>query len=175
MPTIDATVKGTTSNSYIANVRALVLLDESLNVSAFVDALPANQDRALMLATRIFEAGIAYKGYPTTTTQKLRMPQTGLMTLDGIPYSPDAIPECLERATAEFAAMLLIRDRVNEPESLGAGLREAKVGSIDVKFDHSEVLPVIPSYIYGLLVSIGRTNDAMARGSTMRQVKLVRG
>jgi hypothetical protein len=163
---IDATVKGTSSNSYQTRATAdSYLKNERLFISAWTDAAGSSKDAALIWATFILEIAIDYDGTPTTATQKLRLPRSGLVDADGDTIDMDTIPVLAEKASAELALYLLQRDRTAESELIGKAIKKAKVGPLEVEVDKTEeIVQLIPSYILTILEPIGSLKESADRG-----------
>lgn len=178
MPTLVATVGGSTSNSYATVAEGTAYLDERLNVSAWTDAVNAAQDdadRALIMATRRIDAE-EFVGHPvlpltgtsTTTTQALKWPRHGAENSAGWTYEPTVIPECVKHATIELALKYLNDGTSDSLANSGLeGFNNVSIGSIDVTPRHGYKATELPRYILDLLAPV----LASKRG----QVRLVRG
>ena len=173
MPTINATPKSSTANSYMTRARCLEILGDRMNSSAYIDATQTLQEQALIVGTWLLDAGMQWFGDRRTTDQALGFPRTGAVNVDGWPLDYDTIPLLLERALGELVVFLLTSDRFAEPGVLGQGFSQASLGSISVTVDPSQVLPYLPAHVIGMLAPLGVSNDAMARGGA-RVVKLAR-
>lgn len=156
MPTLIATPKATNANSYVDVATADAHLDERLYVSDWTDASTDDKERALIWATRLLDDLMDWKGTPRTNDQALRWPRSGVFDRDQVQwFDEDTIPEPLEIATAELGLELLKRDRSAEPDLLGQGFREAKLGSLEVVVDRKQVLDLIPRNILSLIMVFG--------------------
>lgn len=153
MVTINATPKSPTANSYVTQVRAnTILTEERLYSSAWTAAVDAAQKTSIVWATRLIDLCFQFNGYPTTYTQKLSNPRTGLRDKDGRYFDINVIPEFLEVATACLALELIKRDRGAEPELLGLGISRVRVGNaVDVSIKDTQTIGMIPQTIVDML------------------------
>ena len=129
----------------------------------------ANQkEKALIWATTIFDNMMVWYGAPTTTGQRLRWPRIGVVDVDGESYDENTIPELLEIATADYALILLQRDKLGLPSILGQGISEASLGPMKVKVDDSQQEDAIPQNILSLLSPLGRLEpEAQVGGAVL--------
>jgi hypothetical protein len=103
--TLDATVGGTTANSYLTLAAADAIVETMLGTVAWTGATENNRIRALVTATRGLDT-LTWIGTRTTTTQALAWPRTDA-SCDGTDYASDAIPSQLSYATFDLANALL--------------------------------------------------------------------
>lgn len=107
--TIDPSVGGSASNSFVTLAEMTTYMEGRLNSDAFDDATADNQNRALAEATRELSA-LAWLGYRTTDTQALAWPREWVRNIDdpNLDYYDNAtIPERVKRATYELALAFL--------------------------------------------------------------------
>ena len=129
--TIDATVSGASSNSYITLADFETYLEARV-ANSTVDAKTDDQkNRALVQATRILDRYINWYGTKTESTQALSLPRTKLYTRDAVSLSSTAIPQVIEDATCELAIMLLEADRQAEVDQKGV----KSFGAGSLRFD----------------------------------------
>lgn len=145
---IDATPKSPTANSYATLIQANTYHTDRLNNKEWTDADDATKETALIMATRLINA-LSFKGSPTTTTQKLKWPRTGIYTDDGVAIDSDTIPQFLVDATAEYAWLLLITDSTRESDT--KGFKKLKVGPIELEVDKYDRASQYPSSVLGML------------------------
>lgn len=166
MPTIDATPKGASANSYSTQAAATIYFDERLNVTEWTAAVSDDKDRALIMATRLLDEFFDWYEYKTdrTTPQALMWPRSGLYDREGIAIDPDTIPDPIFRATCEIALFLLKSDRLAEPDLLGQGFSKAKLGPMDVTVDPKMVLEFIPRHVLPMVSHLGELRAEGSRG-----------
>ena len=151
--TIDATVGGASSNSFLTLAAAELLIHSRPFHSAWDDITVDDQkESALIHATRILNR-YRWQGIIASTAQMLAFPRSSLYDYDGREYAADAIPAWLEEATAELAFIMATEDRLSDTGT--EGFSEIKVASIEVKVDKYDrpddvpdrVLDIIKPYI----------------------------
>jgi hypothetical protein len=168
-----ATPKAANANAYITAATADTLLAQRLNVAEWGTASTPTKESALIWATRLLDVSFMWAGTRRTLAQSLRWPRAGILDIDGYWLDYDTIPLTLQYATAELALALVKRpNRTAEPDILGQGLSEIKVGPIDLTIDPRKVLAMIPPDIALELKPYGDL-QAAASGK-MGQVKLLR-
>lgn len=149
---IIATPMAVDANSYLTRDEATTILTtRRLHGAAWTSAPDATKDAALIWATRLLDQGFEWYGSLRTFTQALRWPRYGMLDNDYRNVDPDTIPERLKEATADLALALIQRDRVSDPELLGLGFREAKVGNLSVVIDPKMILDLIPRHILKMI------------------------
>jgi hypothetical protein len=171
MAELDATIGGTTANSYVTIVRASEILEDSrLRATAWTEAPGGDEDRdaALQWATRLIDTYFEFEGNRRKPSgddkQALSWPRYSAYDIDEVLIPYDEIPYRVEWATAELALELLTRDRSAEPGLLGLGFREARVGSLMVKVDPQETPDLVPDSINAILYPIGTPSAAASMG-----------
>jgi hypothetical protein len=109
--TIDATAGGASSNSFVTLVEAQAYMDGRLNASAWSGASPADQNIALIEATRELNSR-TWAGTRTTSTQALQWPRSWVEDPDAplggvVYYNQSVIPQRIKDATCELAFQFL--------------------------------------------------------------------
>lgn len=104
---LDATPGGPLANAYCDAATATVLLSEQLYTTDWTTATVQEQETSLIWATRLLDEQMYWPGYPTTTTQALAWPRTGVVDCHGHVIDPLSIPRDVQRATATYALALL--------------------------------------------------------------------
>jgi hypothetical protein len=171
---LDATVKGTASNSYETEAAAnTYLTTERLYISAWTSATTPMREQALIWATFLLDSNFDFSGYKRTLEQALRWPRAGAVNADGEDINYDTIPAVIKKATATLALHLLTSNRTAEPSILGLGIQEAKIGPLEVKINDLDVKEVIPDEVTAMLASVGTLKHSAAGGSA--SVPLLRG
>ena len=102
---IDATVGGTSANSFVTLTEAQTYLDGRLNESSWESATTDNKNRALVEAARELSAR-SWRGMQTTDTQALAWPREWVVNPDSPTYSyfdTDIIPQRVKNAQIELA------------------------------------------------------------------------
>jgi len=133
---IDATEAGVASNSYATLPEADAYheeyvgdADQSLWASLDVDV----RNRALITATRQFEAYVRWYGNAQTNTQKLGFPRLGLV----YPQTAQVvvgIPLELKWAVSEQARIIAAADRALDNATDTQGIRRIKADTVELEF-----------------------------------------
>jgi hypothetical protein len=125
--TVVATAKATNANSYVSVADADTYFEGRLNASGWESSATADEkNRAVVMATNRLEQE-EYHGTPTSSTQRLLWPRSGLSDDDGRSYDQDTIPRPVEEATYELALALLNGETELKDTGL-EGFNRAKVG-----------------------------------------------
>lgn len=102
---IDATVGGTTANSYLTINAATTISEAMIGTLAWTAATTDNRTRALITATNGLET-LGWIGTRSTTTQRLSWPREDA-TCGDKHYASTVIPREIELATFDLANALL--------------------------------------------------------------------
>lgn len=105
--TIDPSVGGASSNSFVTLAEAQAYMDGRLNESAWESATADSQNRALVEATRDISV-LTWKGTRASSTQALSWPRWFVLNPDlpwaGVTYyASTVIPDRVKNATCELA------------------------------------------------------------------------
>lgn len=165
---IDATVGGANSNSYVALTYANSFFENFLLPNAWDEAVPDDQERALMTATQWLEE-YDYIGRVATLTQALKWPRFGLSDVTsgddqlilGL-YDETEMPVPLLNATCELAYYLLTLGAAGGAAAITTGLGQPgslKLGSeVEVRYQQqsSSTLTVPVTDTSGLPIHVAR-------------------
>jgi hypothetical protein len=133
--------------------------------SALSRITASQREAALIMATRLLDSAMEWKGWKTEETQALRWPRTGVANPDGAQFDPDTYPFLLEHATVELALVLLTRDTTARPTALGLGVTEVKLGPMSAKIDSKAQEDAIPQSILSILSPLGSIESEASTGS----------
>lgn len=152
-----------------------------LYAASWVAASPDSKAVALTMATLVIDAQFTFRGWKRSAAQALQWPRVecpnpdvrgGVLALSfrsSTAFFPDdAVPQRVIDATCELARELLKKDRTLDPA--GAGLAQIDLDDLKVRFSKSDVAPIVPDLVRGL---VGRLGDYGGRGGTA-QVRLMR-
>jgi hypothetical protein len=171
MPTIDATVGGVSSNSYETQVEANTYYDERLPLPTPWVASGNASVRALIMATRVLDAmsvprktlrldscdcqyyytSRTWTGAPTSATQRLAWPRTGMYDANGNVIPSNVIPQMLKDAESELAGQLLIADTTLDNAVIVGGIKSVSAGSVSVSFKDDILAHVLPDAVLNLM------------------------
>jgi hypothetical protein len=142
---LDATVGGPAANSYVSVEEATDLLEGRLNTEPWFVwdpesdyfTLEQRRESALMWATQLIDEQVQWYGTPSTQTQALAWPMTGMVDKWGRPVPTSIVPEDLKRATAYYA-LALMRDTSESPNGASsaseAGIKSKKIGDLTITY-----------------------------------------
>lgn len=176
MPTVVATVGGSTSNSYVEVAEADTFFDERVGSTAWtVDASADDKARAVIQATRRIdqEQFVGYPVRPLTdraasgTTQALQWPRYNAEAPDGWWYAQDVIPEPIKRATMMLARAIV----AGEFQAADTGLE----GFEEVVVDVLKVKPVKGHRSGGLPDEVGRELRGLLTTPSSSTFQIMRG
>ncbi len=168
--TIDATLQGATSNSYVTLAEADSYFETTPDESTWVDKTDDQKNRSIISATRFLD-DFEYYGERCTTTQALKWPRKEYK-VDGVEIKCTFIPDEVKIATFELARAL-----ANNPNALvdtkgtDGTYEEVKLGDLEVKYSTQtqtqglvnnilDIYPWLQSYL-GLYTRSGATNYAV--------------
>jgi hypothetical protein len=146
---LDATIGGTSSDSYITVADADTYHGNNLNVTDWTGASTADKEKALKMSTRLMDERIDWIGEKNTDTQALRYPRAGVTTPDGYSVETTELPTPITNACAEFAKYLIASDRTGDAS--GKGITSVGVGSVSLTFDKTDTADVLPSIVSEML------------------------
>lgn len=142
MPTVDST------NSYVPEAEAAGYFAERLYASAWTGAATEDQQKALLMARRLLDLHMTWRGYPASDGQALSWPRVGILGVDG-----NVIPEPVKVAQMELALVLLGTDLTALPDT--AGFKSIQVDTIKLDVDAWDRIKVIPPTVLSLLSHLG--------------------
>lgn len=166
---IDATVGGSSSNSYITLAEADAYHESHVEAATWNAATDAEKDVAIAMATRMFDSEIDWKGSRYTEEQALRWPRVGTFDKDRWYIKEDEIPQDLKNAVAEQARLLLAGDRAADRET--TGISSLEVGSISLKFDKADEPEVIADAAYSMISHLGVRTSPTTKFRTAHLVR----
>lgn len=132
---LNATVGDSAANSYVTTDEADTYFEDRLFSSAWASN-PNDQEPALIMATRLIDARVAFTGAVASGTQALAWPRSGMFTRHGVAIPLDEIPSDLKAATLELALFLLgsTGDPSLENDASAQGVSRLKASSIELWF-----------------------------------------
>lgn len=128
---LDATVGGTSSNSYLTLVAAGAYFLGRLSVDDWDAADEHEQEAALIMATARLDLE-SYVGSPVSYLQRLQWPRYGAYTRNGASIASTAIPQDILDATCELALLILADPAIVGGDSGLADFQNLRLGSLDV-------------------------------------------
>lgn len=153
--TVDATVGGANSNSFITVATANDYANNALNVTAWTGATTDNKGRALIMATTDLQP-LAWVGLRASDTQALAWPRTDAV-INGRPIEDNEIPREVEQATFDLAVSILQGTTASGTGDLVPGvsngdLKRLKLDVMELEW-RTEGLPSNRASTYSQLIS----------------------
>lgn len=165
-------VGASNANSYLTVFDAQVYFDGRLPLAGWNNA--TNDDKAMLLvmATRTLDAFARpfkwlvppdgripayyrvrrqWTGAPTTSTQRLAWPRTGMYNGLGVAIASNVIPQELKDATSELAGQLGEADRILDNEVAAQGITSIRAGSVALTFKNMVEAKVLPDAVWDLM------------------------
>lgn len=169
MATLIATPGASNANSYETHAEANEYFDSRPPLNP--PWVASGQEAYLIQATRVLDAyaqpfktltmganGIRYyytrrqwTGAPSTTTQRLAWPRTGMFDRNGNPIPADVIPQELKDAESELAGQLKKTDLTLNNDVLAQGVKSLSAGSVSMSFRDNFMVQVIPDAVWNLM------------------------
>lgn len=150
---IVATPAAVNANSYLTLAEANAYHDTHLYASDWTDADDDDQRSvALIMATRLMDSIYEWVCWPTTQTQALQWPRTGVLDALRRNYVDNyAIPPQLKNATAELARTLIKENRTLDYEVEAKGITSLTAGPVSLAFKDSVRAKVLTDSVVQLL------------------------
>lgn len=157
MATIDATVGGTSANSYVTLAEADAYWADHYHSSAWDALADDDKNKLLIMATRNLDNWVIWEGSRSDEEQALRLPRYGMTDCDNYQIDGDVIPTNVKYATHELAAHLISFNPSAEPDT--KGFSKIKVDVIELEIDKMDrdSVTVIPDTVSKLLECFGET------------------
>ena len=137
--TLDATLGGATSNSYIDMTTAVALAANIPGGSDWTLLTEEERNLSLIVATRWLET-LTYAGNRCAATQRLKWPRSGA-SCDGVTSECTAIPYRIQEAEVTLAIKYTTDPGLFPGEGSGGGaaagtyVKRQKLGSLEVEYD----------------------------------------
>lgn len=157
----------TDSNSYTSVADADAYHDAHLYGSDWTSANNATKEKALVMATRLIDAVVTWKGRYNVYGQALAWPRYGVYDKSSQLILNNIIPANLKKATAELARHLIAKDRTVERDNIG--LKSVKADTVTVEFDKNDNPVIIPDSAIIFIRELGHIDQ-----TGFGPVKLVR-
>ena len=180
---IDATVSGTSSNSYHTVATAQAYFDTRLHCDDWTNATALDKEKALLQACRIIDSYCLWLGIKTVTEQALEWPRRGICHDGNIYYeyndsiyeygsfgegqwvlASDAIPQQILDGQCELALVLLGDD--TQSDALLDSLNIAGI-KIDLS-SKSKGNVIIPSAVWSIMAPLGKLRGASGTVKLLR-------
>jgi len=133
---LDATVGGAASDSYLTVAEADVYHNARLHNDEWIDADPPDKEKALKWATRLLDNLDWVGNASDQNVQALRWPRYDVYNRESDYYDYDIIPQWLKDATSEMAWLLIISDTTRDADTKGYHM--IKVGPITLQINPAD-------------------------------------
>ena len=154
--TIIAIAGSSQANSYCTLAEAELYIETSLYTTDWDYAESYKKNQALVMATRLLDEHIDWKGQQKDDEQSLRWPRSNVYTQDHIEVDDETIPQFLINATAELAKYLLKEDRTAESEL--SQFKRMKADVLELEIDSSGTPLVLPESVQAIVLNYGTLN-----------------
>ena|SRR5215204_673724 len=154
---LDATVGGSSSNSYVTVLEADAYFADRLYASAWTGDDKAT---ALVTAARRLDQE-DYLGYRATNEQAMKWPRYDTGDEDGRWYASDSIPQPVRDAQCELALYLLETDGLKQ--SRLSNFVHLKIGPLDLTPKHPQTSGSLPAVVVRLLRHLLATSPGTIR------------
>ena len=144
---------GANSNSYASVADADTYHAGHLYATGWAQSETGKKEKALIMATRLLDQGVKWKGFAANDTQALQWPRHNVMDRAGFSINSNEMPQDLIDATAELARLLLASDRTAEDDT--KGFRSIGVGSIKLDIDKADRKDVIDRTVARMVSPLG--------------------
>jgi hypothetical protein len=178
MPTINATPAASNANSYETLDEANTYFDERIPLATPWVASGDLSIAAIIMATRVIDtvlqprvtfdvANACYRtrptwtGAPSTTTQRLAWPRTGMFDRNGNAIPSGEIPQDLKDAVSELAGQLIMGDRTLDNDSVVQGVSSVSAGSVSVSFRDVIEAKYLPDAVWNLMPPSWYTSEGI--------------
>ena len=149
---LDATAKGTSSNSYVTQAEATTYFGDRSDTTDWTGATTTVKDKSLVTATFVLDME-EYEGYPTTSTQRLQWPRTGFVNRQYANVDEDTVYVVVKEATYELA-LAIIKGEYTMSDTGLEGFRHVKVGPLDVTPNLGRRAAQLPEIVVRMLKGI---------------------
>jgi hypothetical protein len=138
--TIDATVGGEDSNSYVTLAESETYFEYRPFSTDWLALTDDEKSQYLIYATLLIDNMLLPYGTIASDTQKLNFPREDLYDCNGRELDSDIIPDEIKYSQMEQAIYLYTSgDITSEPSILSKGIKSAKVGDLSVTLDSLNV------------------------------------
>ena len=151
---LDATVGGTTSNSYITVADADDYFAGVFNADDWNILTETEKAQLLVMSTRRLDAEKFY-GQRENQTQKLQWPRLFVNDRDGYVTTTTTLPVELQYATCEYALYQLRLENREVTESMREDFSRVKIGPLEYEIRDTRKGDVLPNNVQTLLKAIG--------------------
>ena len=130
-----------------------------LYASAWTGVSSADKAAALVMASRVIDAQMQFRGIRAVGGQALQFPRAGCRDEDADPdfgsgcVAVDEVPKAVVDATCELARELLVADRTGAP--VGQGLSYSNVGTTQTGYKAEDRRPILPELVQSMLGKFG--------------------
>jgi hypothetical protein len=149
---LDATIGGSSSNSYVTVAEADAYFADRAHNSNWTGLAAEDKPNFLISASQMLDWYVTWKGVRTESAQSMDWPRTGVYDDRGELFDDDVVPADIKTAVFELALVNIEEDRTADDDL--AGLKEIKAGSLGLKTDETALNTsnkTIPDKVWGIL------------------------
>jgi hypothetical protein len=137
------------ANTLISLAAATSYHEGNLYASAWTAAASTTRETALVMATRIIDQGVRWRGSKEDEDNALEWPRLGVVDHNGFTLDSNVVPERVKTGVAEFARWLIESDRTAEAET--KGLSQIEAGPLKAVIDRDDRTAVIPDIVVNMI------------------------
>lgn len=162
------------ANSYASVADADGYAEAHVDGAAWIAAITANKERALVMATRLLDFAMNWKGTRVNANQALAWPRDDF-EFDGLIYDPEPLPSGLIFATCELARILLASGDITK-KSDKDDVKAITIGPVKIELRENGIVSntdrandILPASVLMILDGFGKVET-----QSFGVVKLIR-
>ena len=162
------------ANAYADVADGTAYHEGHLYASAWAGASAGDKAAALVMASRIIDAQMQFRGIRAVGGQAMQWPRAGCRDEDASSdfgsgcVAVDEVPKAVVEATCELARELLVVDRTGAPA--GQGLSYENAGTTQTGYKSEDRRPILPELVQSMLGKFGSL--VTARSGSVRLVRV---
>lgn len=151
-----ATPGAANANSYATAAEGDSYHEGHLYSSSWTAATLGTKETALVMATRLLDRNIVWKGVRTNDVQALEWPRQGMVARNLYTFIDNSVvPPEIKEVTSELARLLIQGDRTAELGQYAQGLKAFSAGPVSFTFRDGEIkLEVMPDSVIKLIPAL---------------------
>lgn len=158
------------SNSYVSLNESDLYFSVGYKKEKWIGITNSEKENLLIESTRLLDQHFTWSGFiPSSSTQSLRWPRSGVYDIDQRLIDKDVIPKQVKYAVCELAYSIYLGNGFNIEENT---IDKLKIGPIVVDFSKTSKDPAFPKIVTDLLNILGFQNTV--NSNAVKVVTLMR-